>query len=130
MVRAAQPFRGPKAKVDMHPLAVLQQLSNNDKHRVVQLALFRGFDPEFTIGEAQDFGVQRTVLNPKILWPASGTEVLRIYGRLSGLNPYVDVDIRSRAEPAIEGRYWLGDTYQFTRDLIVTLLYRLAPLVR
>lgn len=128
LIRRHQPYRAGERKAHLHPLALLQQFSNDDKHRVLQLAFFRPYDPQFALGPPKDF-LPRRVVPAKVIRPDPGTEILRVYGRRMGPNPYMSVDIGSPAEPAIEGWYWLSDTYQFARDAIDRLMAELAPTV-
>jgi hypothetical protein len=127
-IRGLQPYKGGK-RADWHPFAILQQFSNADKHHAVQLAFHRPYDPEFVFDTPRDFLPARHT-SPKVIIPEVGAEVLRIYGRRTGPNPYVPVKIGSSAEVAIEGRFWVADTYTSTKSLIHLALYHLASMKR
>lgn len=128
-IRGLQPYKAGNRRADFHPFSVLQKFSNADKHRILQLAFFRPYDPEFVLGQARDFIPGRSKI-PKVIWPEPGSEILRVYGRRTGPDPRLEVRIGSSAEVAIEGRMWLADTYVGSRDIIAQSLYRLAPMVR
>jgi hypothetical protein len=125
LLRAVQPYKGGR-RVDYHPFAIVQKYSNEDKHRILPLTFWRPFDAEHTLGRVRDF-VPGRVVSPKVISPQAGAEILRVYGRRTGPSPRVEVSIGSSAEVAIDGRFWLADTYINSSNLIKATLNALSP---
>src|SRR5438552_1269791 len=86
-----------------HPLAVLQTLSNNDKHHNPQYTFPQNYG-QLTFGiEGIDFVSER--LEPADPFPAvfyTGAEVATSYGRVTGPNPGVKMNLQGSVAIAIQ----------------------------
>ena len=122
ILRRYQPFRVGKRRTEFHRLFVIRELANHDKHRIVQRVIYRTYDTTFAIRGYDDFKGRRVVIPPGPTSIQVGTEIGRIYGRRTGLNPYAYVDIGGGVEPAFERGIWLGDSLRLAGGTILGVI--------
>jgi hypothetical protein len=114
IVRRYQPFTPGESRAERHALTVLQDLSNADKHRVIQPVVAIPQRIDFTYTEATDCIVRR-------IGPAGfggklgpGAKLARFYVKKTGPNPRIDTRPQFHFVPAIHERLTLADFLQRT----------------
>lgn len=113
-----------------HPLAVLQTLSNNDKHHNPQYTFPQNFGQLTFSADYIDFIVER--LEPANPFPGvfySGAEIATAYGRVTGPNPQVKVNLQGSTAIAIEPGLWLWDALDKIGVAIAGLVSEVEPLL-
>jgi len=123
---AAPPIAGPQC----HPLAILQTLSNNDKHHNPQRTFPQNIGKlSFSI-DCVDFVSER--LEPANPFPAvfyRGAEIATAYGRVTGPNPQVKVTLKGSTAIAIEPGLWLLDALDKIGATVAKLIDEIEPIL-
>jgi hypothetical protein len=86
LLRPHQPYHGGGDPAK-HPLAVLQRLSNHDKHRVVQTTLAALSDFRMEVNPVRDCEITDRKYAPPGIALEQGAELARIQGRPTGPEP-------------------------------------------
>jgi len=124
---ASPPIAGPAC----HPLAILQTLSNRDKHHNPQRTFPQNYGQlSFSIFDCTDFVPER--LEPAAPFPAvfyTGAEIATVYGRAIGPNPHVNVNLQSSIGIAIEPGLWLWDALDKIGATVAKLISEIEPLL-
>ena len=123
VVRAFQPYLSGKRRAANHAFAILQRLSNDDKHRSVQPAQSapRGF--LYEVGAPVDCEITR-IASSHVMWEPlqNGTHLVPIYVRRTGPNPDIQLKASLTAQPALQQGVWLGGWLDVMPRLVATLL--------
>lgn len=123
IVRRYQPFIGGRRKAPYHPFSVLHEFATRDKHRVIQLLWYKPFNVEVLVkkGSERDF-VPRSYKGPgSNVTIEPGTELFRAYGRRTGPNPDLEMEILGQTDLALEGGFWLADSLRVIGNTIFNL---------
>ena len=119
-VRAVQPYKAGKRRQQTHPLALLDSLSNSEKHRTIQPVQRHQEALGYYSVTPVDCSVRRIrVMPPAILRP--GTETARVYVKRTGPHPDIEMHGYMAARVSLNGtlaldrflsldpptRYWL-----------------------
>jgi len=124
---ASPPIAGPAS----HPLAILQTLSNSDKHHNPQRTFPQNYGQlSFDIIGSTDFVSER--LEPATPFPAvfyTGAEIATAYGKAIGTNPHMDVKLQGSIGIAIEPGLWLWDALDKIVATLVELIREIEPLL-
>jgi hypothetical protein len=114
IVRRYQPFTPGESRAERHALTVLRDLSNDDKHRVIQPIVAIPQRIDFPIVEATDCIFRR-------IGPAGfsgrlepGAQLARFYVKKTGPKPRIDTRPQFHFVPAIHERLTLADFLQRT----------------
>lgn len=109
LVRRYQPYHGGKRNLERHVLRTLNELSRLDKHRSIQPVVPVPETTAWTIKRTEDCifrsispSTPRVTLEP-------GAELVRLYVKKTGPNPYIDMEPRFTVDPAISSRLGLGE---------------------
>ena len=90
-LRGLQPYqRGDRKRAEGHPLAVIKQLSNIDKHRLVHVGDVRLKDFSLPQPTAKDYEITRIVAAPGDVPLVDGQELARIEGTVTGPEPEIE----------------------------------------
>jgi hypothetical protein len=127
IVRRYQPYHRRKGK---HAFALLDELSNKDKHRYIRPVMVAPAMGEITLGKVRDCEVTRI---PD--WTTSvpievNAEIYRVYVRKTGPNPDVQMKPYLGIEPALEGGFPLTRWLQYVRFTAYQLLTEFSPAPR
>ena len=98
-VETFQPFRQNAAEVKPHHLAVLQELSNFDKHRVLHTTLVQTAASQFSVYNLEDISAI-SELRPQFGVLQDGSELVRIGVVADGTAPRLQVDAQLRLDVA------------------------------
>ncbi len=99
LIEELQPFRQPEDQEKPHHLALLRELANVDKHRVVHTTLIQTAGSQFRIHGLEDIsGI--TNITPQFGPLADGAELVRIGVAADGPEPRLSVDAQLELDVA------------------------------
>jgi hypothetical protein len=122
---ASPPIAGPQC-----PLAVLQTLSNSDKHHNPQRTFPQSVGQMFFSIDCVDFVSER--LEPADPFPAvlsSGAEIATPYGHVTGPNPHAKVTLNGSIAIAIEPGLWLLEALDAISETVGNLIAEIEPIL-
>jgi hypothetical protein len=113
-------------------LSVLADLSNNDKHRELQVTLPQNYRLRVDFVSASDFLFER--VEPPAAFPTGGafqpgTEVAYVYGRPTGPKPDVTVAFHASLAVAFQNGLWVWDTFDQIGAAVAQILSEIEPLL-
>jgi hypothetical protein len=128
IVRRYQPYRPGESRAHRHVFTILQELSNEDKHRAVQRVI--------PIAEQIDItNLQAFDCIPRRMRPGGfggslepGAELLRIYVTKTGPNPRIDGQPHFTLVPALHERLSLTEFLEKTANATSLLLREFAEM--
>jgi hypothetical protein len=127
IVRRYQPFAPGESRAHRHVFTVLQKLSNDDKHRVIQPVVAIPQRIDFTDTEAIDCIVRR--IGPPRSFEGTvepGAELARFYVKKTGPNPRIETRPNFHLVPSIHERLTLADFLEKTMGATRRLLREFA----
>jgi hypothetical protein len=121
IVRRYQPYKSGASRAHRHVFTILQELSNYDKHRVIQPVVAIPQRIDFIYTEATDCIVRRIgpggfggTLEP-------GAKLARFYVKKTGPKPRIHTQPQFHLVPAIHERLTLADFLE--RTMVATRLF-------
>jgi hypothetical protein len=126
IVRRYQPFKPGESRAHRHAFTVLQELSNDDKHRVIQPVVAIPQRIDFTYTEATDCIVRRIGPDGFAGTLKPGAKLARFYVKKTGPNPRIDTQPQFHLVPAIHERLTLADFLERTMVATRLLLHEFA----
>ncbi|MGA3184438.1 MAG: hypothetical protein ABSE52_07565 [Candidatus Dormibacteria bacterium] len=125
MVRKAQPYFSGKITVSRHCLTTLQELSDADKHRTVQLVLLRPDRSIDEFQEARDCVIRRIrEMRPRAL--KVDAEISRVYAKKTGPNPDIALKGYLATSVAFGNGAWVANFLKTIREFVPVLLAQFA----
>jgi hypothetical protein len=126
IVRRYQPYKTDKRNLDRHVLNVLEDLSNADKHRVIQPIQAVPERAGFKIIRQKDCVVTRWMPRKRRAALEPGTELVRFYVRKTGPEPEIHVEPHFTVDPTVNERFGFEDWGHLTMRYIAQLLSEFA----
>lgn len=126
IVRRHQPYLRGKTRAPWHALAILDRLSNIDKHRQIHDVLMIPEINKFEVVECHDCIMTRPLIRAYRRPADVGTEIAFIRVRKTGPNPHLNVDYDIASHPAFHPRLWLQQWLDITTAEIMGLLSEFA----
>ena len=126
IVRRYQPFRPGESRAYRHVFTVLQELSNEDKHRAIQRVVPIASQIQFTKFEAIDWIVRRVTRGGSGGRLEPGSELMRLYVKRTGANPSIEGQPHFTLTPALHELLSLGDFLKRTMNATNLLLREFA----
>jgi hypothetical protein len=130
VVERHQPYHAAE-QPSHHPLSVLVELSNTDKHYELQGAFIRHFG-EFRINfvSASDFNFERLEPPEQLRdYFYLGAELALAYGRITGPNPDVRVNFEGSSSICLQNGMWVGDALDKIAEMITEIVNEIEPLL-
>ena len=122
IVRRYQPYVAGKRRVGWHSFALLQGLSDNDKHRTVQPVWLLPTGATHRVLSRRDCDITRMPARSRTVPLDVHAELTRVYVRRAGPNPDVDMESQVEANPALNERItvweWLTKIGGWTSRLL------------
>jgi hypothetical protein len=101
-LRGLQPYqRGDRKRAERHPLAILKQLSNIDKHRVVHVNYVALSAFPITTPVAVDYKITNIKYAPLDTPLVDGQQLARVEGRITGPEPQIEGNAKLSAKVAL-----------------------------
>ena len=126
VIRRYQPYQRGKRNLSNHVLAILNGLSNDDKHRSVQPVWALPDSAVWSIGDISDCVLTRPSPRAPRETLKVGTELVRLYVRKTGPDPDIEMYGEISADIAINERIWLQNWFDETTRFINKLLREFA----
>jgi hypothetical protein len=126
IVRGYQPFRPGESRAHQHVFTVLQELSNEDKHRAIQRVVPITSQIQFSKFEAIDCIVRRAKPGGFGGRFEPGAELMRFYVKKTGPNPRIDGQPHFTLTPALHELLSLEEFLQRTMNATNLLLREFA----
>jgi hypothetical protein len=126
IVRRHQPYLRGKTRAPWHAFAILDRLSNADKHRQIHDVLMIPEINKFKVVECHDCIMTRPLIRAYRRPADIGTEIAFVRVRKTGPNPQVDVDCDIASHPAFHPRLWLHHWLDVTTAEINLLIAEFA----
>jgi hypothetical protein len=126
IVRRYQPYRPGESRAHRHVFTVLQELSNEDKHRAIQRVVPIASQVHFTKFEAIDCIVRRGTRGGTGGRLEPGAELMRLYVKKTGPNPRIDGQPHFTLTPALHELLGLEEFLDMTMNATSLLLREFA----
>jgi hypothetical protein len=126
IVRRYQPYRAGESRAHRHVFTVLQELSNEDKHRAIQRVVPIASEVHFTKFEAIDCIVRRTTRGGSGGRLEPGSELMRLYVKKTAPNPRIDGQPHFALTPALHELLSLEEFFARTVNATNLLLREFA----
>jgi hypothetical protein len=124
-----QPYHAQESSA--HPLSVLVELSNSDKHYELQGAFIRHFgEGKIEFLGATDFDFERIELSKSFrdyFYP--GAELALAYGRITGPTPDARVAFHFSSSICLQNGMWVADALDKIEATIAAMVNELEPLL-
>lgn len=126
VVRAHQPYLAGKRAASFHPLSLLADVNNRDKHRTVQPIWDIPESASYKVSDARDCEIAKLGSYVTMAPLKVNTEVAFIRVRKTGPNPHIDVEPLAIAQPGLESGVWLRDWLDLTKAAVFSVLLAFA----
>jgi hypothetical protein len=130
IVESHQPYHAAQ-QASPHPLSVLVELSNTDKHYELQGAFIRHFGEfNITFVSASDFNFERLELPDSFRdYFCLGAELAVAYGRITGPKPDVRIAFKASSSICLQNGVWVGDALDKIGATIAEIVGEIEPLL-
>jgi hypothetical protein len=126
-IRRRQPYQAGKRKIALHPLTILSECSNRDKHRELKPLWIQPPRFAFSISQHPDCEITRNALPRTFIERIEPkAEIGRVYVRRTGPNPDVKLNGAFAGEVAIKEGVAIQDWMHQTQRSIGALLAEFA----
>jgi hypothetical protein len=126
IVRRYQPYRSGKRGLELHTFAILETLSNRDKHREIWPILVVPQGGMVFTWPPEDCVITRTDAGTRAYPLELDAEVHRVFVRKTGPNPYMKMQPHLTVHPAVTPRITVREWLTQTRSFAYQLLRELA----
>ena len=129
IVEKHQPYHAQE--VLLHPLSVLVELSNHDKHHELQGAFIRHFGKgEISFVGATDFDYERIEIPDSFKdYFYLGAELALVYGRITGPAPNARLSFHFSSSICLQNGIWVVDALDKIGETIGEIVNEVEPLL-
>lgn len=126
-VRRHQPYHHGKAIRPRHALSVLASINPGDKHRTIHPLWAVPVETGMEITKRRDCVITGTHPGGTAKPLKVDAEIGFLHARRTGLDPYIEMDLKIRAEPGFDNAIGVSEWAKATGIAVMSLLFEFSP---